>query len=160
MRSLDIRVGIGFDSHRIKEGGGLVVGGVLVSQELGVEAHSDGDALCHAFIDALLGASRCGDIGTIFPDTDRRFKKASSIEMLEKVWGKIKNRGFYLINTDLVVVLEKPKISQLRNKIVYNLASAMGVEEEKIWVKGKRPEGAFSNKTYAAYAVVLLGRYA
>ena len=158
MRSLDIRVGMGFDSHRLKEGGGLLVGGVLVSQELGVQAHSDGDALCHAFIDALLGASKCGDIGTLFPDTDQRFKGASSINMLKEVWKKLRAKGFYLINADLVVVLEKPKISQMRERIVKSLASAMGVERERIWIKGKRPEGAFSDKTYAAYAVVLLGR--
>ena len=158
MRSSDIRVGMGFDSHRLKKGGDLRVGGVLASQDLGVCAHSDGDALCHALIDALLGASGCGDIGTLFPDTDQRFKGASSVEMLSKVWEKVRAKGFYLINADLVVILEKPKIAQLRERIVESLASAMGVEKERIWVKGKRPEGAFQNKTYAAYAVVLLGR--
>jgi len=153
---LKVRVGLGFDSHKLKRSGKLIIGGVTVSEDMGVEAHSDGDVLCHAIIDALLGALNIGDIGSLFPDDDPSLKGVSSLKLLEKVYGMVKEKGFSIVNLDSVIVLQEPKIKDYKEHIIRNLSSVLGLEEGLISVKGKRPEGSFPSEGISSICVVLL----
>ena len=135
------RIGIGYDLHRLVDGRPLVLGGVVIPHDRGLEGHSDADALCHAVTDAILGAAAVGDIGQHFPDSDERWKGASSIELLRSAVHLVQSRGFVVANLDVVVVTEQPKISPYVAQMRSTLASAIGVDEEGVSIKAKTNEG-------------------
>ncbi len=153
------RVGVGYDLHRLVEGRRLVLGGVTVPCERGALGHSDADVICHAVTDAILGAARAGDIGQHYPDTDPRWKGASSIAILEEVAGLIRGLGLAVANVDVVVILERPKIGPYRGEIESRLAGAIGIDVSRVSVKGKTNEGVDAvgrGEAIAAHAVALL----
>ena len=135
------RTGIGWDSHRLVAGRPLVLGGVEVESDVGLEGHSDADVLTHAVIDALLGAAGLDDIGTHFPDTDPEYKDAYSIALLEKTGRLVAQAGFAIVNVDATVMLEAPKIGAQRAQMRERLAAALGLEPSEVNVKATTGEG-------------------
>jgi 2-C-methyl-D-erythritol 4-phosphate cytidylyltransferase/2-C-methyl-D-erythritol 2,4-cyclodiphosphate synthase len=155
------RVGIGYDLHRLVEGRPLILGGVTVPSALGALGHSDADVVCHAVTDAILGAARAGDIGQLYPDTDPRWKGASSVAMLKEVVGLVRGIGLAIENVDVVVILERPKIGPHRDAIQSRLADALGIDASRVSVKGKTNEGVDAvgrGEAIASHAVALLTR--
>ena len=135
------RAGIGYDSHRLAPGRRLILGGVEIPGELGLEGHSDADVLTHAVIDALLGAAGLGDIGEHFPDTDERYRDADSLELLASALGTIAAAGLRIVNVDCTVVMERPKLGPHREEIRGRLARALGLEAGRVNVKATTGEG-------------------
>jgi 2-C-methyl-D-erythritol 2,4-cyclodiphosphate synthase len=133
--------GIGYDSHRLAPGRKLMLGGVEIPSEMGLEGHSDADVLTHAVIDALLGAAGLGDIGEHFPDTDERYRDADSIELLQTVLPRITAQGLELVNVDVTVVMERPKLGPHREAIRERLAGALGIAPGRVNVKATTGEG-------------------
>ena len=155
------RVGTGYDLHRLVEGRPLVLGGVDIPAERGALGHSDADVVCHAATDAILGAASLGDIGRHFPDSDQRWKDASSIDLLRQAVAMVHAAGFRVVNLDVVVVLERPKIAPHLEKIRARLAGVLEILVERVSVKGKTNEGVDAvgrGEAIAAHAVALLGR--
>jgi len=153
------RIGVGYDLHRLAAGRRLILGGVEVPSELGALGHSDADVVCHAITDALLGAASAGDIGQHFPDTDAAWKDASSIGLLRQVVQLVGDRGFAVINVDVVVVLERPKLGPYRSRMAETLAAALGIDPHAVSVKAKTNEGVDAvgrGEAIAAHAVALL----
>ncbi|UCD33983.1 MAG: 2-C-methyl-D-erythritol 2,4-cyclodiphosphate synthase [Desulfobacterales bacterium] len=136
-----MRVGLGYDIHRLVPGRKLVLGGVTIPFDKGLIGHSDADVLVHAVCDALLGAANLGDIGIHFPDTDPRFKGISSIKLLAKTHRMVKNNGFKIINIDSVVITEAPKISTFRDTMRKNIAIAIEIDPNCVNVKATTTEG-------------------
>ena len=134
------RVGIGYDSHRFAPGGPLVLAGTRIPVEFSLAGHSDGDAIAHAVTDAILGAASLGDIGEMFPDTDPDLRGANSMEMLRKAVERVRDAGYAIVNADVVVVAETPKIGPYRNAMRAALAETLGVTMSDISVKGKTNE--------------------
>jgi 2-C-methyl-D-erythritol 2,4-cyclodiphosphate synthase len=134
------RLGIGYDSHRMVAGRELVLGGVRIPYELGLEGHSDADVLAHAITDALLGAAGLGDIGEHFPDTDERWRDADSIELLASVVALLGERRLRPTNVDCTVVIEAPALAPHRGEIRRRLAGALGLEPERVNVKATTSE--------------------
>ncbi len=134
------RIGIGYDSHRFSEGRDFIIGGVKIPFEKGLLGHSDGDVLTHAIIDALLGASHLGNIGKLFPDTDKHFKNANSIKLLKKIVKLLKANNFRVVNVDSTIILEKPKMSPWIDKVEKSLSSALEIPLTGISVKPKTNE--------------------
>jgi len=154
-----MRVGIGYDIHRLAEGRKMVLGGVEIASDSGPQGHSDGDALLHAVCDAILGALAKDDIGVRFPDTDPKFKDADSSELLRDVAGLMDKEGFLIQNLDCVVVAERPRIATHREEIRRNISGILGCAAGAVSVKGKTSEGlgpVGEGKAIAASAVVLL----
>ena len=135
------RVGIGYDLHRVVEGGGFVLGGVHIHGDRGLLGHSDADAVCHAVTDAVLGAASAGDIGSYFPDDDARWKNVSSIELLRRATSIVRDLGFSVGNVDVIVVAEWPKIRGHVDAMRERLADALQVRPVDVGVKGKTSEG-------------------
>ena len=135
------RVGIGYDSHRFAPGGPLRLGGIDIPADVHCEAHSDGDAVCHAVTDAILGAAGLGDIGEMFPDTDAANKDRDSIAMLEAARARLRDAGWSVGNVDVTVVTQRPRIGPHRPAIRLRLANALMVDETAVSVKGKTNEG-------------------
>ncbi|MEZ0322938.1 MAG: 2-C-methyl-D-erythritol 2,4-cyclodiphosphate synthase [Hydrogenothermaceae bacterium] len=135
-----MRVGIGYDIHRLERGKKLVIGGVEIPFEKGFNAHSDGDILFHALTDALLGAVGYGDIGELFPDTDPSFRDMDSSTFLKKAKEIVDEKGYKISNIDSVIIIEKPKLLPYREKIIENTAKVLGIEKNKIFVKAKTNE--------------------
>lgn len=133
--------GIGYDSHRLADGRRLILGGVEIPGERGLEGHSDADVLTHAVIDALLGAAGLGDIGEHFPDTDERFSDADSLELLASVVSMVAAAGLRIVNVDCTVVMERPKLGAHREAIRGRLAQVLGLEIERVNVKASTGEG-------------------
>jgi 2-C-methyl-D-erythritol 2,4-cyclodiphosphate synthase len=133
--------GIGYDSHRLAAGRRLVLGGVEIPYELGLEGHSDADVLAHAVTDALLGAAGLGDIGEHFPDTDERFRDADSMELLRSVVETVAAARLRIVNVDCTVVMEAPKLGPHRLAIRERLAQALGLEAARVNVKASTGEG-------------------
>jgi 2-C-methyl-D-erythritol 2,4-cyclodiphosphate synthase len=133
--------GIGYDSHRLVEGRRLVLGGVEVPHERGLDGHSDADVLAHAVIDALLGAAGLGDIGEHFPDTDERYRDADSMQLLGSVVTTVIAAGLKIVNVDCTVVMETPKLGPHRQAIRERLANALGLEVGRVNVKASTGEG-------------------
>jgi 2-C-methyl-D-erythritol 2,4-cyclodiphosphate synthase len=133
--------GIGFDCHRFAAGRRLVLGGVEIPHERGLEGHSDADALTHAVIDALLGAAGLGDIGEHFPDTDERWRDADSLALLETVLTSVTTAGFAVENVDCTVVLEAPRLAPHRQEIRERLARALNLPVTRVSVKATTGEG-------------------
>ena len=134
-------VGIGFDSHRLAAGRRLVIGGVEIPHERGLEGHSDADVLAHAITDALLGAAGLGDIGEHFPDTDERWRDADSLQLLADVVAKVRATGLEIENVDCTVVIETPKLAPHRQAIRERLADVLGLEVARVNVKASTGEG-------------------
>ena len=134
MRS-KMRIGIGYDVHRLVEGRKLVLGGVTIPFEKGLLGHSDADVLIHAACDALLGAAGLGDIGLHFPDTDQNLKDISSMIILSKTYNLLKEKGFTVINLDSTIMAEKPKIAPFRESIQENIARTIEIGPECVNVK-------------------------
>lgn len=137
---LKIRSGIGYDIHRIKDGKGLYIGGIKVSEDLEFIAHSDGDVLIHAITDSLLGAIGESDIGELFPDSDPEFKGKESKYFLEAVMDIYKTRNIEIMNIDSVVIAELPKISPFKDEIRKNISSILGIETNRFNIKSKTKE--------------------
>ena len=138
---MSYRTGIGWDSHRLVAWRPLILGGVKVESELGLDGHSDADVLTHAVIDALLGAAGLGDIGAHFPDTDPQFRDADSVGLLRAACALVSEAGFAVENVDATVMLEAPKIGSLRDEMRSRLAEAMGLAVTAVNVKATTGEG-------------------
>jgi 2-C-methyl-D-erythritol 2,4-cyclodiphosphate synthase len=134
-------VGIGYDSHRLAAGHRLVIGGVEIPHERGLEGHSDADVLAHAITDALLGAAGLGDIGEHFPDTDERWRDANSLELLTAVVAMVAAGGLRIVNVDCTVLMEQPRLSPHRQAIRARLAQTLGLQERRVNVKASTGEG-------------------
>ena len=154
-----LRIGHGYDVHRLAEGRRLVLGGVEIPWEKGLLGHSDADVLTHAVMDALSGAARLGDIGKLFPDTDPAYQDISSLKLLREVGRLLGEKGFTVVNVDAVLLAQAPKIAPYKARIAENLAAALGVEVEQVNVKATTEEGlgfTGDGSGMAAHAVVLL----
>lgn len=154
-----MRIGFGYDSHRLVEGRRLILGGVEIPHEKGLSGHSDADVLIHAVCDAILGALAAGDIGRHFPDTDPAYKNISSLKLLDRVRILGEQRGYGVHNIDSTVVLEKPKIAEYIRAMSLNLALTLNISEEYVSVKAKTNEGmGFVGRQdgVAAYAVATI----
>jgi 2-C-methyl-D-erythritol 2,4-cyclodiphosphate synthase len=136
-----VRTGIGWDSHRLAEGRRLILGGVQLAYDRGLDGHSDADVLTHAVIDALLGAAGLDDIGALFPDTDAAYKDADSMALLRDVVGRVGGAGFAIEHVDTTVIMERPKLSPQRAAIRVSLATGLGVDVEQVNVKASTGEG-------------------
>ena len=157
---LPFRIGHGYDLHRLAPGGkGLRLGGVTVATDISPVAHSDGDVVIHAVVDALLGAMGWGDIGEHFPDTDPRWKGAASRVFLETVYRKVTAAGYRVQNADVTVLAERPKLKAFKPQIVQSLADLLRVAPDRVNVKAGTNEGVDAvgrGEAIAAHAVVLL----
>ena len=154
-----MRIGQGYDVHRLVEGRKLILGGVEIPYEFGLLGHSDADVLTHASIDALLGAAGMGDIGHHFPDTDPKYAGADSMKLLEAVMDKLKSAGWKVGNVDSTIVAQRPKLAPYLSLMQQNLADAMGVQLNQINIKATTEEKlgfTGSGEGMAAHAVALL----
>lgn len=136
-----MRIGNGYDVHRLQEGRKLILGGVEIDYPWGLEGHSDADVLLHAICDALLGAAGMGDIGRHFPDSDMRYKGISSIYLLQEVGKKLGQAGFRVINIDSTVIAQKPKLAPYIDTMNQNIARALQIEAKQVNVKATTTEG-------------------
>jgi 2-C-methyl-D-erythritol 2,4-cyclodiphosphate synthase len=153
------RIGNGYDVHRLVKGRKLILGGVEIPHPLGLEGHSDADALTHAICDAILGALGAGDIGKYFPDTDPKWKGVSSLILLKEVGAKCAEHGFAISNIDSIIAAQKPKIAPHIEAMKQNIASALGVDPTQINVKATTTETlgyVGREEGMAAYSVALL----
>ena len=158
-RVASIRVGNGYDLHRLVAGRPLILGGVAIPFDKGLDGHSDADVVCHALTDAVLGAASAGDIGRHFPDTDAAFKGANSLELLKRAVAVVRAAGYGVSNVDVVVIAQQPKLSSHIEAMRASLAGAMGIEPQQVSVKGKTNEGVDATGTgeaIAAHAVALI----
>lgn len=156
-----MRIGHGYDVHRLVEGRKLILGGVEIPWERGLLGHSDADVLVHAVMDALTGASRLGDIGRLFPDTDPAYAGISSLKLLAEVGRLMAERGFAVVNIDAALLAQAPKIAPYKERMAENIAGALGIESERVNVKATTEEGlgfTGDGSGMAAHAVVLLER--
>lgn len=154
-----MRVGIGYDSHRYAAGRALVLGGVRIEWEQGLDGHSDADAVAHAVTDALLGAAALGDIGTHFPPSDERWKEADSIGLLAAARDLLEEVNYQVVNVDVTVVCDGPRIGPHAASMRARLAAALGISPDHVSVKGKTNEGMGwigRNEGIAAMAVALI----
>lgn len=154
-----MRVGLGYDSHRFDPARPLVLAGVSIPHSPGLSGHSDGDAISHAVIDAVLGAAAAGDVGSHFPPSDERWRDADSLDLLARVVDVIEKRGFHVGNIDVVVICEQPKIGPFSADMRQNLARVVHVSRDRVSVKGKTNEGmgwTGSGEGLAVHAVALL----
>jgi 2-C-methyl-D-erythritol 4-phosphate cytidylyltransferase/2-C-methyl-D-erythritol 2,4-cyclodiphosphate synthase len=159
IRIMAERVGTGYDLHRLVEGRPLLLGGIAIPSPRGALGHSDADVVCHAATDAILGAASLGDIGGHFPDSDQRWKDASSIDLLRQAVAVVHKAGFRVVNLDVVVILEMPKIAPHLLQIRTQLARVLEIVVERVSVKGKTNEGVDAvgrGEAIAAHAVALL----
>ena len=155
----DIRIGHGYDIHRLRAGGQLLLGGVVVSEEMSPIAHSDGDVVIHSLVDAILGAMGWGDIGQHFPDTDAKWKGAASRVFLETVVGRLQQARLRVGNVDVTVMAERPRLKAHREAMRQSLAGMLGVDAERVSVKAGTNEGCDAigrGEAIAAHAVVLI----
>ncbi len=135
-----IRVGMGYDVHRFKDGGDVILGGVKIDYEQGLEAHSDGDVVLHALCDALLGAAALGDIGKHFPDTDPEFKGADSRVLLRHVYRIVQDKGYVLVNADITIIAQAPKMAPYIVTMCGNIAADLNIDVDFINVKATTTE--------------------
>ena len=151
-----MRVGMGYDVHRLTENRKLILGGVEIPYELGLLGHSDADVLVHAIMDALLGAGAFGDIGQHFPDNDASYKDIDSMLLLKRVGEVVANGGYRIENIDATVVAQKPKLAPYRPQMQHNIASCLGLEDHQVSIKATTTEGLGFTGTgegMAAYAI-------
>ena len=154
-----MRIGQGYDVHRLTEGRKLILGGVEIPYEKGLDGHSDADVLVHAVMDALLGAAALGDIGVLFPDTEKQYKDADSIEMLKTVQGIVCAKGYLVSNLDATIVAQAPKMRPYIEQMRANIAKALHIDESRVSVKATTEEHlgfTGSGEGISATAVCLL----
>ncbi len=154
-----MRIGIGYDAHKLTKGRKLVLGGVEIKHEKGLLGHSDADVLCHAVIDALIGAMGEGSIGDFFPDTDKKYKDISSLALLAEIAAFLVKNDYLINNIDSTIVCQDPRLSPYTDQMRNNLAETLGIEASKINVKAKTEEGmGFTGRKegVSAYAVALI----
>ena len=154
-----IRVGLGYDVHKLVEGRKLILGGVDIPYEKGLLGHSDADVLLHAITDALFGAAALGDIGSHFPDTDPRYKGADSLKLLEACGEELRENGWKIGNIDAVIVAQRPKLLPYVPRMRENIARVLGIDMGQVSVKGKTEEGlgyTGSGEGMAVHAVCLI----
>ena len=154
-----MRIGHGYDVHRLVAGRPLILGGVAIPYEYGLDGHSDADVLVHALMDALLGAAALGDIGKLFPDSDDRYLNADSIGLLKEVIRLVQEQGYKLINADCTILAQKPKLAPYIDRMRETIAKAVGTDQNCISVKATTEEGlgfTGEGKGIAAHAVILL----
>jgi 2-C-methyl-D-erythritol 2,4-cyclodiphosphate synthase len=154
-----MRIGNGYDLHRLVAGRPLVLGGVRIPFDKGLEGHSDADAVCHAITDAILGAASAGDIGRHFPDTDPVFKDADSLMLLTRAAEIVRRAGYAIVNVDAVVIAEEPKLAPHVDAIRGNIARALGIDPLQVSVKGKtneRVDSMGAGESIAVHAVALI----
>ncbi len=157
----DLRVGHGYDVHRLAEGRKLILGGVEIPWEKGLLGHSDADVLVHAVMDALAGAARLGDIGKLFPDTDPAYAGISSLKLLGEAGRLLEEKGFAVVNIDAALLAQAPKVASYKARMAENIAGALGIEPEQVNVKATTEEGlgfTGDGSGMAAHAVVLIER--
>ncbi|MBR2339074.1 MAG: 2-C-methyl-D-erythritol 2,4-cyclodiphosphate synthase [Clostridia bacterium] len=156
-----MRIGHGYDVHRLTEGRALILGGVTIPYEKGLLGHSDADVLAHAITDALLGAAAKGDIGAWFPDTDPQYRGADSLKLLSFTCAMLRREGYEIGNIDATVLAQAPKLKPYIEEMRRNLASACGVDMDRISVKATTEEGlgfTGSGEGMAAHAVCLISK--
>lgn len=154
-----MRIGHGYDVHKLVEGRKLIIGGVEIPHSLGLLGHSDADVLLHAVSDALLGAAAMGDIGGMFPDTDEKFKDADSLSLLKCVVERLQESGYYVVNIDSTLLAQKPKMKPYINSMRENIAKVCNLDINDVSVKATTEEGlGFTGRQegIAAHAVVLI----
>lgn len=154
-----MRIGMGYDVHRLVEDRDLIIGGVNIPWDKGLLGHSDADVLLHAIMDALLGAAALGDIGRHFPDTDPEYKGADSLKLTQKVGELLEREGFYIENIDSTIIAQAPKMRPHIDKMIDNIASALGIDKSQINVKATTEEGlgfTGNGEGIAAHAVCML----
>lgn len=136
-----MRIGMGYDVHKLVEDRKLILGGVDIPYEKGLLGHSDADVVVHAIMDALLGAAALGDIGKHFPDTDDRYKGISSIKLLHHIGELLRENNFKIGNIDATIICQKPKLAPFRDEMVKNVAKALNIEESRVCIKATTEEG-------------------
>ena len=154
-----LRIGHGYDVHRLVEGRKLILGGVDIPWEKGLLGHSDADVLVHAVMDALTGAARLGDIGKLFPDTDPAYAGISSLKLLAEVGRLLNERGYQVVNIDATLLAQAPKVGPYKQEMAENMARALGIQPDQVNVKATTEEGlgfTGDGSGMAAHAVVLL----
>ena len=157
----NLRIGHGYDVHRLVEGRALILGGVSIPFEKGLLGHSDADVLTHAVMDALLGAAALGDIGMLFPDSDEAWRGISSLVLLEQVGRRLRTEGFGIVNLDATVLAQAPKLSPYRARMAENIARSLGLDPSCVSVKATTEEGlgfTGEGRGIAAHAVALVER--
>ena len=157
----NLRVGHGYDVHRLKTGRALILGGVNIPYDLGLDGHSDADVLTRAIMDALLGAAAAGDIGKLFPDNDEAFRGSSSLELLRRVKLHLAEKNYKIVNVDATIIAQAPKLSPYRETMRENLAKVMEVDVEQVSVKATTEEHlGFTGRCegIAAHAICLIER--
>jgi 2-C-methyl-D-erythritol 2,4-cyclodiphosphate synthase len=155
---VNFRIGHGYDIHRLQTGGKLLLGGVVVAEEMSPVAHSDGDVVIHAIVDALLGATGGGDIGEHFPDTDPQWKSVASSRFLEKVMHDLQQTGWSVVNVDVTIMAERPKIKRFKEQMAVHLKNLLRCD---INIKAGTNEGCDAigrGEAIAAHAVVLISK--
>ena len=153
------RIGNGYDVHRLVEGRKLILGGVNIPHSLGLDGHSDGDVLCHALCDAILGACGAGDLGKHFPDTDNKWKGISSLVLLEKTGEIVAERGYQIVNTDATIVAQLPKLAPHIEAMIIDIARTLKIDPDQVSVKATTTERlgfAGREEGIAAYSIALL----
>jgi 2-C-methyl-D-erythritol 2,4-cyclodiphosphate synthase len=157
----ELRIGLGVDAHALADGVPLVLGGVPIAYPRGLAGHSDGDVIAHALVDAVLGAAGLGDIGSLFPSDDERFRGADSLGLLEVAYRRVREAGFELVNADCVLIGEEPRIALHREEMRRRLAAAIAVDPVQVNVRATTTDGlgfAGRREGLAAQAVALLRR--
>ncbi|MGN0921831.1 MAG: 2-C-methyl-D-erythritol 2,4-cyclodiphosphate synthase [Cellvibrio sp.] len=158
---MNFRIGQGYDVHAFGDGDKIVIGGVVIPHSRGLIAHSDGDVLLHALSDALLGAASLGDIGKHFPDTDMQYKNADSRTLLKLVYAKVQQKGYQLVNADMTIIAQAPKMATYIPHMVEAIASDLKVDPEQLNVKATTSERlgfVGREEGIACHACVLLGK--
>ena len=156
-----MRIGQGYDAHKLIAGDGIILGGIKISCDFSIEAYSDGDILVHALIDALLGAASYGDLGNFFPSNDINFKVISSIEMLDKILNKLEKDNYFIINVDLTYIGSGPNLSDYKESIRKNLSSVLNISKDAISCKATTTDGLGfegKNEGVSSLCVVLLDK--
>ena len=156
---MKLRIGQGYDIHRLVPGRKLLLGGEEIPFHLGLDGHSDADVLLHALGDALLGAASLGDLGRLFPPSDERWRGAASIDLLARIVALVHEQGFRVVNCDLTLVAEAPKLAPYRARIIERIARVVGTEENAVGLKATTNEGLGAigrGEGMAAFAVVLI----
>jgi 2-C-methyl-D-erythritol 2,4-cyclodiphosphate synthase len=157
----EIRIGLGYDLHRLIEGRPLVLANVIIPHEMGLDGHSDADVVIHALIDALTGAAGLPDVGQLFPNTDPKYQGIDSAELLKATRTAFEKSGWRLVNADIVVLAQRPKLSPFKPAMIQRLAGLLGVKESQINIKGKTGEqvdAVGEERAIACHCVVLVER--
>ena len=136
-----MKIGIGYDVHKLVAGRDLVLGGMKIPFDKGLDGHSDADVLCHAIADALLGAAKLGDIGQHFPDNDPKFEGANSLDLLKEVGNILQSSGFQIEDIDSIIVAQAPKMAPYRDEMRENIANALSISIDKVGIKATTTEG-------------------